>query len=72
MTVCRHGASYMYTYYQLLLDDFAKLGPDRIAATARKEGIRFLVIVKASHTTRDTLLKVRDLSSNAEREGTQV
>lgn len=54
---------------EILPDDFAKLGPDRIAATARKEGIKFLVIVKGSNAARDTLLKVKDLRTNHEREG---
>jgi hypothetical protein len=50
-------------------DDLIKLGPDRIASTARKEGIRYLVIVKATTTARDAIIKVKDLASNAEREG---
>lgn len=53
-----------------LLDDFARMGPDRIAATARREGIRYLVIVKTSSVARDAVLKVKDVASTSEKEGT--
>lgn len=45
------------------------MGPDRIAATARREGIRFLVIVKTTSIARDAVLKVKDVASNSEKEG---
>lgn len=50
-------------------DDFARMGPDRIAATARREGIRFLVIVKTTSVARDAILKVKDVASTSEKEG---
>lgn len=45
------------------------MGPDRIAATARREGIRFLVIVKTTSVARDAILKVKDVASTSEKEG---
>lgn len=50
-------------------DDFAKMGPDRIVATARREGIRFLVIVKSNSIAREATLKLKDVGTNSEKEG---